>query len=377
MVLNAESRVTKELLNNYNKRRQNRKKQQKKNFVAKIRLFIIIFVLLYFVLPGSFNHMYNYYIASRIQNSEIKVPSNPSVLLNSAESKFADNYFLDSSILSNTNTENPPMNSFLMTEKMPKLTARLQNLAASMPSIHPGVFIWDYSTGQYVTINGEEEFPTASIIKLPVLLQLFRAVEQNELSLKDQIRLTDYFVTGGSGYLQYSPIGTTHSVDHLANIMIRESDNSATNMLLYAIGGMNSLNSTLRDWGFSKTHLGNWLPDLYGTNVATPKDLATMLYNIDNPEFLSINSRAKIVEIMSRVRNRFLIKAGLPDNVQFIHKTGDIGTMLGDAGTVILPDGRKYIIVVMVKRPWNSYQAKEFIIQASKITYNSYVSKDI
>jgi len=51
--------------------------------------------------------------------------------------------------------------------------------------------------------------------------------------------------------------------------------------------------------------------------------------------------------------------------------------MLGDAGIVILPDGRKYIIVIMVKRQWNSYAAKQFIIDASKVTYNSYVSNDL
>ncbi len=49
--------------------------------------------------------------------------------------------------------------------------------------------------------------------------------------------------------------------------------------------------------------------------------------------------------------------------------------MLGDAGVVALPDGRKYIIAIMVKRPWNSFAAKEFIIEASKITYNAYVTQ--
>ena len=63
--------------------------------------------------------------------------------------------------------------------------------------------------------------------------------------------------------------------------------------------------------------------------------------------------------------------------MQFIHKTGDIGHMLGDGGIVMLPDGRKYIVVIMVKRPWNSYTAKQFIIDASKTIYNSYAFRDL
>jgi len=82
-------------------------------------------------------------------------------------------------------------------------------------------------------------------------------------------------------------------------------------------------------------------------------------------------SRAEIVEIMGHTKNRYLIEKPLPSNVQFLHKSGDIGTMLGDAGVVILPDGRKYIIVVMVNRSWNDYAAKQFIIEASEIAYKA------
>ena len=125
--------------------------------------------------------------------------------------------------------------------------------------------------------------------------------------------LTDYYVSDGSGYLQYKPIGTTLSLFNLSQMMIQESDNSATNMILSTIGGVNDFNRDLREWGFSKTHMSNWLPDLYGTNVSTPEDFGTILYNIDNPDFLNLNSRATIVETMSHVKNRFLIQAGLPD----------------------------------------------------------------
>ena len=73
---------------------------------------------------------------------------------------------------------------------------------------------------------------------------------------------------------------------------------------------------------------------------------------------------------MSNVKNTSLIKAGLPDNVPFIHKTGDIGTMLGDAGIVYLPSGQRYVVVILALRPHNHINGRLYIQEASKIIYN-------
>lgn len=69
--------------------------------------------------------------------------------------------------------------------------------------------------------------------------------------------------------------------------------------------------------------------------------MGRMLYNIDeNDKFLTQESRAKILNYMGHVHNNRLIHAGLGAGAVFLHKTGDIGTMLGDAGIVIAPNGK-------------------------------------
>ena len=103
--------------------------------------------------------------------------------------------------------------------------------------------------------------------------------------------MAPYYRTSGSGYLQYRPDGAEFEMNELAQYMIRTSDNTATNMILSAVGGAHEMNAALRNWGFSKTYIKTWLPDLYGTNLTTPKDIATMLYNSDNPQFLSLENR--------------------------------------------------------------------------------------
>jgi beta-lactamase class A len=151
--------------------------------------------------------------------------------------------------------------------------------------------------------------------------------------------------------------------------MIQDSDNTSTNMIMSKLGGMDDVNIGLRDWGISKTFVRTWLPDLAGTNKTTALDMAKILYNLDNPGFLNINSREYIIDYMSHVKNDRLIQAGLGEGALFIHKTGDIGTMLGDAGIVFAPNGKKYIVVILAKRPYNSYQGKEFIVKASELIY--------
>jgi len=352
--------------------RKNIKKQQ----AERIRFLVIFFVVFSMILPKIFIENYNNLFLKKFVNQNIQIPKNLS-FLNQAEYAIANNGdFIDTKFIDEINSKKPLMKAPVLNGKMNNLTNRLKFLSATYPQLNTGVFIWDYNTGKYVDIKADEAYPTASIIKLPVLFQLFRRSEKGLINLNDKITLENYYVTEGSGYLQYSPLGTKRDYRQLINLMIQESDNTATNMLLSSIGGMNELDREMKNWGLKVTSLSNWLPDLEGTNVSTPKEMGTILYNIGNTDLLSIKTRMQIVDIMSHVKNNRLIQAGLPAEAGFIHKTGDIGTMLGDAGVVALPDGRKYIIVIMVKRPWNSFAAKEFIIKASEITYNSYIRQN-
>lgn len=272
------------------------------------------------------------------------------------------------------------------TEKMLKInsTGELTALKNSVlpildnyKNLHAGIFIYDYQTGKTLDINKDEIFPAASIIKIPVLLDFFNRNKDLEkegfepVSLDKKLTFTEAHRTEGSGNLQFKSADVDYSIDYLAKIMIRKSDNSATNMLIEEIGGINQLNTALRHWGFSKTQVTSWLPDLRGTNTTTPHDIATMLYNIDNQKFLPMQSAANIKEYMSHVENRTLIKSQLPEDAVIMHKTGDIGKMLGDAGVIYSPSGKKYIMVIMVKRPHNDYGARELIQKVSKTVYSA------
>ena len=254
---------------------------------------------------------------------------------------------------------------------MPVLQSELKNLMAAYPTVQPAVYVWDYETGNYVDIDASKIYSTASIIKIPVLIDVFKSIEAGQISLEDTIPLTEYFRSEGSGSLQFKARNSEYTIDELARRMITESDNSATNMLMAKIGSMTDVNQAIRDWGIKHTEVQTWLPDLTGNNHTTARDMAAMLYNIENNDkFLTEASRSRMLNYMGHVHNNRLIQAGLGEGAVFLHKTGDIGSMLGDAGIVIAPNGKKYIVVILANRPHNAVAGKDFIVHASEIIYN-------
>lgn len=356
--------------------RKHRKTNQKLDKDVLLARFIGISLLLLtgiFVLPIGFKNV----TSSMFTKSQYpKLNANYNDITFPTMKYLNNNLFLDKYLFSGAvSSKKAAMSELKEGNELTDLEASIKNIIPLYPAIHPSVFVWDYDTGDYADINGDEIFSAASIIKIPVLLQLFRTIENNENSLYDKMILTNYFRAEGSGSLQFKAENSLYSLDSLARVMITESDNSATNMLMTKIGSMNDVNRGIKDWGINTTEVKEWLPDLNGNNHTTAKDLARMLYNIDNPKFISDSSRTKIIEYMSNVKNDRLLPAGLGSGASIIHKTGDIGKMLGDAGIVTTVNGKRYIVVILANRPYNSPKGKDFIVKASEIIYNYMVIK--
>lgn len=350
---------------------QKRRVKKKSNPFAQIISLAMMAVFALYVLPVGYDKISKPLIFGP-SYKEVQVDYNE--LLTPTVNYLSNDLFLNTRLLSPAKVKKPEMTTLYTTDKMAVLQAKLQRLMLQYKSIDPSIFVWDYDTGKYVDIKASQPYSAASIIKIPVLIQLFKSIEANQLTIYDEMDMTDYFKSEGSGDLQFKGVDAKYTIDELARAMITQSDNSATNMLMTAVGSMTDVNAGIRSWGLKNTHVNNWLPDIAGTNYTTAKDLATMLYNLDNPGFLNINSREYMVDYMSHVENNRLIQAGLDPKALFVHKTGDIGKMLGDAGIVFAPNGKKYIVAILANRPYNAPQGKDFIQQASKIIYTNMMS---
>jgi len=285
-----------------------------------------------------------------------------------------------SSTESNTNvgrsqpqpTQSPSNSSLYLSQEIIPLKNAVLNLAAENLNLTPGAFLVDLDTGAYVDVNGSASFPAASTIKVPILVAFFQDVDAGKIRLDEMLTMQQEMVAGGSGNLQYKPAGTQYSALEVATKMITISDNTATNMLIAHLGGREVLNQRFRSWGLTTTTIRNQLPDLQGTNTTSPKELGNLIAIVNQGNLVSMRSRDLILDIMRRTEKDNLLPSGLGAGARIYHKTGDIGTMLADAGLVDIPTGKRYIAAVMVQRPNNDPRAEKFISSISRAAYQQF-----
>ena len=249
------------------------------------------------------------------------------------------------------------------------LKADLEKLAAKYPDLEPEVFIVDLDSRGFVNFKAKSAISSASTIKLPILIAFFQDVDRGKISLEEQLVVTKKTIATGSGNMQYEKPGTRFSALETATRMMTISDNTATNMLIQRLGGMELLNERFIKMGMTATQLSKPLPDLTGKNTTSSADLGNLLVKIDAGQLISLRSRDRTLHIMRQIVRDTLLPQGLEPGAIIAHKTGDIKSVLGDAGIIDMPNGKRYVASMLVKRPDNSDKAKEFIQKASGIAY--------
>ncbi|WP_217650592.1 serine hydrolase [Spirulina major] len=259
-------------------------------------------------------------------------------------------------------------------QELTGLKGTLDAIAAQQPDLQTSVFVVDLDTGDFVNLNGTATMAAASTIKLPILIAVFQEVDRGLVDLSEPLVMTTEMMASGSGTMQYETPGTTYSLEATAEKMITISDNTATNMLIQRLGSAPLLNERFRDWGLKQTSIQNLLPDLTGTNETSPLDLVTLLAMVHDGKLVSLRSRDQLIRIMQQVENRDLLPQGLDEQAVIAHKTGDIGSMLGDVGIVDTPMGKRYAIAALVGRPHNDDRARILIQDLSRATYQHFLN---
>ncbi len=262
--------------------------------------------------------------------------------------------------------------SLSLNQKLTPLEQKLVKLQAKYSHLEPGAFFVDLDNGSYVDFNSATSFSAASTIKIPVLIAFFQDVDAGKIYLDEKLTMTKELIGGGSGAMQYQKPGTKFSAIETATKMIVISDNTATNMLIHRLGGAEALNKRFQEWGLEVTTIRNYLPDLEGTNTTSPRDLGYLLARVNYGELISLRSRDRLLDIMQKTRTKTLLPKGLEKEAVIAHKTGDIGSVLGDAGIVDMPTGKRYIGAVLVKRPHNDYSARTLIQEISRTAYQHF-----
>ncbi|NCJ05707.1 serine hydrolase [Synechococcales cyanobacterium C] len=257
-------------------------------------------------------------------------------------------------------------------QELADVKAEVETLAAAQSGLTPGAFFYSLDTGHFLNLSGDRVFSAASTIKIPILIAFFQAVDAGQVRLDESLVMRPDLIASEAGSIQYDPPNSEYPALEIADLMITISDNTATNMLIDRLGGAAALNQRFQSWGLQHTKIENLLPDLEGTNLVSPMDLATVFLRLGEGELLSEASRTKALEIMSRTVTNTLLPQGLGEGASIAHKTGDIGSVVGDAGLISTPNGQTYAAAVLVARPHNDSRAQELIRQISRITYTRF-----
>ncbi|XHU95936.1 MAG: serine hydrolase [cyanobacterium endosymbiont of Rhopalodia gibba] len=259
-------------------------------------------------------------------------------------------------------------------QELTHLKTKLEKVASQekYAKVQPRGWFIDLDNGNYVNFNGDTSLSAASTIKIPVLVAFFEELDAGRIHLDEMLTMDKEIITGGSGSMQYQKPGTKFSALEVATKMIVISDNTATDMLVRRLGGKEVLNKRFKEWGLTNTEINNHLPDLEGTNTTSPKDLVELLARVERGDLLTVRSRDRLLGIMQKTRTQTLLPQGLEQNAIISHKTGDIGTILGDAGIIDIPTGKRYIGAVFAERSYNDVMGRMIIQDFSRTVYQHF-----
>ena len=239
------------------------------------------------------------------------------------------------------------------------LEQQLRYLEAANPG-NVGIAALDLSSGDMVSVHGDEPFPMASTVKVAIAAQYLAQVEVGRRTLDQQI-------------------GGRPARRHLEAMLIK-SDNLSTDIILRDLGGPKKVHEWLSDNKVDGLRVDRTIARLLSDrrdlwdrrDSATPKAMVTLLQRLDSGTLLKPSSRAYLLGLMARCttgKNR--MRALLPYGTPVEHKTGTLNGLTTDVGFITLPDGRRLAIALFAR---NGSNRPGVLASAARKIYDGFVN---
>jgi beta-lactamase class A len=276
-----------------------------------------------------------------------------------------------------------------------------------------GVSVKNLDNSESEKLNGEMLFPTASVFKLPVIVEFYRQIEQGELSLEQKVILREQDKVPGSGILKELEEGMPISYGDLLRLMMIVSDNTATDLIVEKVGFEN-INNTMKVLGLTNTRVtkycreilfdlvgindldisemtievfqnaiesvdysGSWSLETGDNNVSTPLEMNTLLELIETNKAATRDSCQAILNIMTKCQTGMhRIPKYLPrKKVHLQRKTGSLPGIRNDVGIITIKgSGEKYALSCFTRKAEDIYEAEEVIARVSQSVYNYFTA---
>src|SRR5690606_6037789 len=208
-----------------------------------------------------------------------------------------------------------------------------------------GVYVYHLKTNREAGVNADTIFPTASIVKVPIILGLFQKVHNGELTLNDTLLYRDSRVYGGSGVMQFYKDSTKTDIRTLAALMITYSDNVTSIWSQELAGGGVEINRLMENMGLKDTRVNSrtsgreeiWKK--YGWGQTTPREMATLLVKIRKREAINEAASDEIYRMMTNSFYTDYSLSQIPPYIQTAAKQGMVDRSRSELVMVNAPGG--------------------------------------
>ncbi len=243
----------------------------------------------------------------------------------------------------------------------------------------------DLQTGKTILWNEHEHFHAASTMKTPVMIEVFKQAAAGTISLQDSVLVKNEFrsIVDSSSYQLnpaddsqqelYQLTGTKLPLFALVYQMIIMSSNLATNIIMEKVD-RKKVTQTMRSFGANDIQVLRGVEDNKAfakglNNSTTAYDLMLIFEKIAKYEAVNPKACDEMIRILLAQTHNTLIPALLPKEVRVAHKTGTITGVHHDSGIVFMPDGKKYVLVILSKQLEDDDAATKAMARVSAMIY--------
>jgi len=233
-----------------------------------------------------------------------------------------------------------------------------------------GIYVRHLKTGQTAAVNADSLFPTASMIKVPILLKVFDLLEKGDLKKDQKLVYADSLLYPGEDILGSFKDGEEIELSKVILLMITMSDNTASLWLQGLAGTGTAINEWLADHGFEHTRVNSRTPGRqsqrrqYGWGQTTPREMAELLVMIREGRAVSPAASEEMYRALTRIYWDNEALSGIPPTIQAASKQGAVSHSRSEVVLVNAPHG-DYVFCVITKnqedRSWK-YENEGFVL---------------
>jgi beta-lactamase class A len=264
----------------------------------------------------------------------------------------------------------------------PSLEARLSPLVKA----HKGkvaIAVKHLDSGESYFLNADEPMPTASLIKFPVMIEVYQQVAEGTIKLSDTLTLRKEDKVPGSGVLtDHFSEGLSFPLRDAMSLMIAVSDNTATNLVIDRIG-IGATAKRMEEWGYKNTKLHSKsfrrdtsvFPErskVFGLGSTTAREMVELFEKLHQGKLVSPEACKEMLEILKKCDDHEKFPRFLPEGTVVAHKTGAVNEVRNDGGILYLKSGPVALCVLT-----NENEDQRWVVDNAGNLFCANVAKEV